>query len=85
MKTTSTTKANRLDGRTAQLGRASRFASAPVCSLSQVVWVVSNYISVIEDQLAFLSLSLSVTLDGAGGGLLSVHISSNDNRFFSEV
>ncbi len=50
MKTTSTTKANRLDGRTAQPGRASRFASAPSCSLSQVVWVVSNSISGTDDQ-----------------------------------
>ena len=64
MKTTSTTKANRLDGRTAQPGRASRFASAPTCSLSQVVWVVSNC---IEDH---------GTLDGAGGvgGLLATEV-----------
>ncbi len=82
MKTTLTTKANQLDGRLAQPGRASRFASAPTCSLSQVVGVVSNYISVIDDQLEFLSFSLSGTLDGAGGvgGLLAAYISSNNNR-----
>ena len=43
MKTTSTTKANQLDGGTAQPGRARSFASAPACSLSQVVPVVSNH------------------------------------------
>ena len=67
MKTTSTTKANQLDGPTAQPGRASRFASAPACSLSQVVWVVSNSISGTDDHLEFLSFSFSGTLDGAGG------------------
>jgi hypothetical protein len=44
MKTTSTSFANQLDGRTAQPGRASSFASAPASSLPQVVWVVSNCI-----------------------------------------
>ena len=76
MKTTATSKANRLDGRTVQPGRASRFASAPACSLSQVVWVVFNSISAIDDQLAFLSFSPSGTLDGAGGvgGLLATEV-----------
>ena len=50
MKTTLTTNANQLDGRTVQPDRASRFASAPTCSLSQVVWVVSNSISGTDDQ-----------------------------------
>ena len=67
MKTTLTTKANQLDGRTAQPGHASGFASAPTCSLPQVVWVVFNSVSVIDDHLEFLSFSLSGTLDGAGG------------------
>ena len=80
MKTTSTTKANQFDGNTAQPGRASRFASAPTCLLPQVVWVVSNYIFVIDDHLEFLSFSLSGTLsgtlDGAGGvgGLLATEV-----------
>ncbi len=65
MKTTSTTKANQFDGNTAQQGRASRIASAPTCLLPQVVWVVSNYIFVIDDHLESLSSSLSGTLDGA--------------------
>ena len=65
MKTTSTTFANQLDGRTSQQGRASGFASAPTCSLSQVVLVVSNSVIVIDDHLEFLSFSFSGTLDGA--------------------
>ena len=67
MKTTSTTFANQLDGRTSQQGRASGFASAPTCSLSQVVWVVFNFIPVRDDHFVSLSFSLSGTLDGAGG------------------
>ena len=76
MKTTSTTFANQLDGRTAQPGRVSRFASAPTCSLSQVVWSVFNYIPVRDDHLVSLSFSLSGTLDGAGGvgGLLATEV-----------
>ena len=66
-KTTSTSFVNRLDGGTAQPGRASSFASAPASSLPQVVWVVSNSVFVIDDHLDFLPISLSGILDGAGG------------------
>ena len=76
MKTTSTTKANQLDGGTAQPGRARSFASAPASSLPQVVWVVFNYIPVRDDHLVSLSFSLSGSLDGAGGvgGLLATEM-----------